>query len=332
MEGDTSGIACSDDLPEIEEMQPCMKSCLAGRDLDPFPSPSLLFIDGALQSCEENWGWHVWLSMPGLLKKAYSRSFHLYTLHTHFQDPSQLFVLKKVKVDEDNDKERNQAEMEVTVLSKLDHPLVLGSGGRETMQGLSIGRQYVGCSICRQQCKDLPACILTTSCTKDTFASSRSIAKQGTFTGAFKRPDSACIMLDDKPATFCPAAHARPHVDKALNDKRNRHRAAGTRTRVKCGHAVGHRLWMQQKAPCKALLVQKNECASAVAAILENCTAGGAGARLAGAGMNLHAQPSGFPDIRSYKQEAMTLSPSGMTMTQGLPPGGGIGSPEEDQA
>jgi len=42
------------------------------------------------------------------------------------QDPSQLFVLKKVKVDEDNDKERSQAEMEVTVLSNLDHPLVLG--------------------------------------------------------------------------------------------------------------------------------------------------------------------------------------------------------------
>ncbi|KAF5831908.1 kinase-like domain-containing protein [Dunaliella salina] len=41
------------------------------------------------------------------------------------RDPSQLFVLKKVKVDEDNDKERHQAEMEVTVLSKLDHPLVL---------------------------------------------------------------------------------------------------------------------------------------------------------------------------------------------------------------
>jgi len=42
------------------------------------------------------------------------------------QDPSQLFVLKKVKIDEDNDKERTQAEMEVAVLSQLDHPLVLG--------------------------------------------------------------------------------------------------------------------------------------------------------------------------------------------------------------
>jgi hypothetical protein len=42
------------------------------------------------------------------------------------QDPSQLYVLKKVKIDEDNDKERQQAEMEVTVLSNLSHPLVLG--------------------------------------------------------------------------------------------------------------------------------------------------------------------------------------------------------------
>jgi len=44
----------------------------------------------------------------------------------HAQDPSKLFVLKKVKVDEDNDRERCQAEMEVKVLSNLDHPLVLG--------------------------------------------------------------------------------------------------------------------------------------------------------------------------------------------------------------
>ena len=41
-------------------------------------------------------------------------------------DPSQLFVLKKVKIDEDNEKEKAQAEMEVNVLSHLDHPLVLG--------------------------------------------------------------------------------------------------------------------------------------------------------------------------------------------------------------
>jgi hypothetical protein len=38
---------------------------------------------------------------------------------------AQQYVLKKVKIDEDNEKEKQQAEMEVVVLAQLDHPLIL---------------------------------------------------------------------------------------------------------------------------------------------------------------------------------------------------------------
>ena len=41
------------------------------------------------------------------------------------RDPMQQFVLKKIKLDEANDKERQQAETEVAVLMQLNHPLVL---------------------------------------------------------------------------------------------------------------------------------------------------------------------------------------------------------------
>jgi serine/threonine protein kinase len=40
-------------------------------------------------------------------------------------DPNQQYVLKKIKIDEANEKERMQAETEVAVLMHLDHPLVL---------------------------------------------------------------------------------------------------------------------------------------------------------------------------------------------------------------
>ena len=41
------------------------------------------------------------------------------------RDPSQEYVLKKIKLDEANEKERLQAETEVAVLMQLSHPLVL---------------------------------------------------------------------------------------------------------------------------------------------------------------------------------------------------------------
>ena len=41
------------------------------------------------------------------------------------RDPSQQFVLKKIKLDEANEKEKLQAETEVAVLMQLNHPLVL---------------------------------------------------------------------------------------------------------------------------------------------------------------------------------------------------------------
>jgi hypothetical protein len=40
------------------------------------------------------------------------------------QDPNQLFVLKKVKLDE-NEKDKAKSESEVAVLMQLDHPLML---------------------------------------------------------------------------------------------------------------------------------------------------------------------------------------------------------------
>lgn len=49
-------------------------------------------------------------------------SAYLVCLKDH---PSQQFVLKKIKIDEDDSKEKQQAELEVAVLSRLDHPLVL---------------------------------------------------------------------------------------------------------------------------------------------------------------------------------------------------------------
>mmetsp|Transcript_17043 Transcript_17043/g.36817 ORF Transcript_17043/g.36817 Transcript_17043/m.36817 type:complete len:694 (-) Transcript_17043:512-2593(-) len=42
------------------------------------------------------------------------------------KDTNQQYVLKKIKLDDANEKERVQAETEVTVLAQLDHPLVLG--------------------------------------------------------------------------------------------------------------------------------------------------------------------------------------------------------------
>lgn len=41
-------------------------------------------------------------------------------------NPNQNFVLKKIKVDDASEKDRLQAETEVTVLAQLDHPFVLG--------------------------------------------------------------------------------------------------------------------------------------------------------------------------------------------------------------
>lgn len=41
-------------------------------------------------------------------------------------NPEQQYVLKKVKVHQEGEKERLQAESEVKVLRQLSHPLVLG--------------------------------------------------------------------------------------------------------------------------------------------------------------------------------------------------------------
>lgn len=41
------------------------------------------------------------------------------------QNPAQQLVLKKIKLDDANEKERQQAEMEISILAQLDHPLVL---------------------------------------------------------------------------------------------------------------------------------------------------------------------------------------------------------------
>jgi serine/threonine protein kinase len=41
-------------------------------------------------------------------------------------NPAYEFVLKKIKLDQASDKERQQAEQEVRLLAQLDHPLVLG--------------------------------------------------------------------------------------------------------------------------------------------------------------------------------------------------------------
>ncbi len=48
-------------------------------------------------------------------------SAYLVTLRSNGQQ----FVLKKIKLDDANEKERQQAETEVTVLRHVDHPLVL---------------------------------------------------------------------------------------------------------------------------------------------------------------------------------------------------------------
>jgi hypothetical protein len=42
------------------------------------------------------------------------------------RDPSQQYVLKKVSIDPDYKKDKQQAEVEVDVLAHLSHPLVLG--------------------------------------------------------------------------------------------------------------------------------------------------------------------------------------------------------------
>jgi NIMA (never in mitosis gene a)-related kinase len=42
------------------------------------------------------------------------------------RNPAQEFVLKKIKLDDKDEKERQQAEMEAQILCKLDHPFVLG--------------------------------------------------------------------------------------------------------------------------------------------------------------------------------------------------------------
>ena len=40
--------------------------------------------------------------------------------------PEEQYVLKKISLDQANERERQQAEMEVKVLQALDHPFVLG--------------------------------------------------------------------------------------------------------------------------------------------------------------------------------------------------------------
>ncbi|KAL6746791.1 hypothetical protein V8C86DRAFT_3119407 [Haematococcus lacustris] len=51
----------------------------------------------------------------------YGSAYLITTKH----DPVQQLVLKKVKIDEDNEKETQQAMLEVAVLAQLNHPLVL---------------------------------------------------------------------------------------------------------------------------------------------------------------------------------------------------------------
>lgn len=203
-----------------------------------------------------------------MLKKIGVGSYGAACLCCLRSDPEQLFVLKKVKIDEDNEKEKNQAEMEVAVLSQLDHPLVLGcvpGGGRMrsgspagAWQGQGRAHWEGHAHAARRARTRWPPCAgtWTTSCTRATCASSQSSARQGTCMG--EREGGRARVHVPRPAAGAAAA-AQPM-------------AHGARTRRRPGMQQQH---AEQGARAPVLQA---------AALTEGRARGGAGPGLAGAG------------------------------------------------